>query len=194
MWPEAGRDGFWLHRYLVGHGICNHVVDSSSIEVNRRARRAKTDRLDLGGLLNLLARFVAGDRRVWRVVPVPTVADEDARHVSRAIETFTRDRTRVINRLKALLATQGIALQINRQFVDALETVRLWDGTPLPPGIRDRLRREWTNLQAVNGQRRALLTVRARAVDPHTPTGRVTQRLQTVRAVGPTGDSRQTRS
>ena len=55
---EAGRDGFWLHRYLLAHGITNYVVDSSSIEVNRRARRAKTDRLDLGGLLNLLARYV----------------------------------------------------------------------------------------------------------------------------------------
>ena len=63
---EAGRDGFWLHRYLVAHAISNHVVDSSSIEVNRRARRAKTDRLDLGGLLSLLARDVHGDREVWR--------------------------------------------------------------------------------------------------------------------------------
>jgi transposase len=60
---EAGRGGFWLHRYLLAHGITNQVVDSSSIEVNRRARRAKTDRLDLGGLLNLLARHVLGDRR-----------------------------------------------------------------------------------------------------------------------------------
>src|SRR6266705_5216961 len=69
---EAGREGFWLHRYLLAHGMTNHVVDSSSIEVNRRARRAKTDRLDLGGLLNLLARYVLGDQRVWRVVRVPS--------------------------------------------------------------------------------------------------------------------------
>ena len=80
---EAGRDGFWLHRYLIAHGITNHVVDSSSIEVNRRARRANTDRLDLGGLLSLLARYVQGDRRVWHVVRVPTVADEDARQLPR---------------------------------------------------------------------------------------------------------------
>ena len=79
---EAGRDGFWLHRYLVAHGLANHVVDSSSIEVNRRARRAKTDRLDLAGLLSLLARYSQGDHRVWRVVRVPTVVEEDARQLT----------------------------------------------------------------------------------------------------------------
>ena len=84
---EAGRDGFWLHRYLVAHGVTNHVVDSASIEVNRRARRAKTDRLDLEGLLSLLARDQQGDRRVWRVVRVPTVAEEDARQLPRTWET-----------------------------------------------------------------------------------------------------------
>src|SRR5207245_11536686 len=78
---EAGRDGFWLHRALVAQGVTNHVVDSSSIEVNRRARRAKTDRLDLAGLLNLLARYLLGDQRVWRVVRVPSVAEEDARQL-----------------------------------------------------------------------------------------------------------------
>ena len=115
---EAGRDGFWLHRYLVAHGITNHVVDSSSIEVNRRARRAKTDRLDLGGLLSLLARFVQGDRRVWRVVRVPSVRDEDARHLPRTWETLTKDRTRLINRMKGLLMTQGVQVPIDKQFLD----------------------------------------------------------------------------
>lgn len=104
---EAGRDGFWLHRYLVVQGITNHVVDSASIEVNRRARRTKTDRLDLGGLLNLLARYVGGDRRAWRVVRVPSVAEEDARQLHRTRETLQQDRTRLINRLHAVLATQA---------------------------------------------------------------------------------------
>ncbi len=127
---EAGRDGFWLHRYLVAHGITNHVVDSSSIEVNRRARRAKTDRLDLGGLLNLLARYVLGDRRVWRVVRVPTVADEDARQLPRTWETLTEDRTRLINRMKGLLMTQGVQVPIDKDFLDHLQAARVWDGTP----------------------------------------------------------------
>ena len=80
---EAGREGFWLHRCLVAHAVNNQVIDSSSIEVNRRARRAKTDRLDLGGLLNLLARHHQGDGHGWRVVRVPSVDEEDARHLHR---------------------------------------------------------------------------------------------------------------
>ncbi len=140
---EAGRDGFWLHRYLVAHAIINHIVDSSSIEVNRRARRAKTDRLDLGGLLSLLARYVQGDRRVWRVVRVPTLAEEDARQLPRTAESLTRDRTRLVNRLKALLVTQGVRLRIDRHFVEALDGARLWDDTPIPAGLRDRVLHDW---------------------------------------------------
>ena len=76
---EAGRDGFWLHRFLVAQGIENRVVDSSSIEVNRRQRRVKTDRMDVVKLLGLLLRYEAGERKAWSVVHVPTVPEEDAR-------------------------------------------------------------------------------------------------------------------
>src|SRR4030095_8152807 len=138
---DAGRDGFWLHRYLVSMGITNYVVDSSSIEVNRRARRAKTDRLDLAGLLSLLARYVLGDRRAWRVVRVPTVADEDARHLPRNLEALTQDRTRLVNRLKSLLATQGLSLVIDAQFLNRLAGTHLWDGAQVPPGLQERLSR-----------------------------------------------------
>jgi transposase len=99
---DAGRDGFWLHRYLVAQGITNHVVDSSSIEVDRRARRAKTDRLDLGGLLSLLTRYVQGDRRVWHVMRMPTVSEKDARQVHRTWEMVQHDRNRLINRIESL--------------------------------------------------------------------------------------------
>jgi transposase len=124
-----------LHRYLVAHVITCHVVDSSSIEVNRRARRAKTDRLDLGGLLNLLARYVLGDRRVWRVVRVPTVTDEDARQLPRTWEMLTEDRTRLINRMKGLLTTQGVQTPIDKNFLEHLHAAQLWDGTPVPDGV-----------------------------------------------------------
>ena len=80
---EAGRDGFWLHRYLVHCGVANVVVDASSIEVNRRARRAKTDRVDVEQLLRLLIRYHHGGQRVWSVVHVPSVEEEDARRVHR---------------------------------------------------------------------------------------------------------------
>lgn len=181
---EAGRDAFWLHRYLVAQGITNYVVDSASIEVNRRARRAKTDRLDLGGLLSLLARYVQGDRRCWRVVRVPTLAEEDARQFSRTLETATQDRTRLISRLKALLATQGLRLEVGPAFREALVAARLWDGSPVPAGLHDRLMQDWTQLQQLEGQ---LRTLRAAARRPagNVPTHRLIGQLQTLRAIGP---------
>jgi transposase len=105
---EAGRDGFWLHRWVVAQGVKNFVVDSSSIEVNHRRRRAKTDRLDVHKLLTMLLRHVAGERRVWRVVRVPSVEEEDRRQLHRALTTAKQDRTRVINRIKGLLAVHGL--------------------------------------------------------------------------------------
>jgi transposase len=81
---EAGRDGFWLHRWLVTQGVANCVVDSASIEVNRRHRRAKTDRLDVQKLLTMLLRHAAGERKVWSIVRVPSVEEEDRRQLPRA--------------------------------------------------------------------------------------------------------------
>lgn len=185
---EAGRDGFWLHRYLLAHGVSNHVVDSSSIEVDRRARRTKTDLLDLGGLLTLLARWVAGDRRGWRVVRVPSVGDEDARQLHRTRETLQGDRTRLINRLKATLATLGVRLRVTRDFLVRVDAAVLPDGSAVPPGARQRLARDWALLQAVAHELEALDEERdALCVDRTTPTGRAVHALQTLRAVGPSG-------
>src|SRR5437660_8143882 len=97
---EAGRDGFWLHRYLTSSGIANVVVDSSSIEVNRRLRRAKSDALDARKLLGMLLRYHAGERAVWSVVRVPTVEEEDRRQLHRELRTLKQERTRVANRMK----------------------------------------------------------------------------------------------
>jgi transposase len=184
---EAGRDGFWLHRYLVAREITNYVVDSSSIEVNRRARRAKTDRLDLAGLLSLLARYVLGDRRAWRVVRVPTVAEEDGRHLPRTLEALTQDRTRLMSRLKSLLTTQGVSLPIDAKFLHRLEAAHLWDGTPLPPGLQERLTRTWTQLQEVDGQIRELRLTRPENLTP--ATSHALAQLSTMRAIGPIGAS-----
>jgi transposase len=187
---EAGRDGFWLHRYLVARGVTNYVVDSSSIEVNRRARRAKTDSLDLAGLLSLLARYALGDQRAWRVVRVPTVAEEDARHLPRTLEALTQDRTRLVNRLKSLLATQGLSLPINAQFLKRLSAARLWDGAPVPPGLQERLTRTWTQLEAVDGQMRDLKALHLTRPEQLPPaTSRALAQLLTVRAIGPIGAS-----
>src|SRR6516164_7834790 len=185
---EAGREGFWLHRYLLAHGITNHVVDSSSIEVNRRARRAKTDRLDLGGLLNLLARYRLGDRHVWRVVRVPSVAEEDARQLHRTWESVQQDRARLLCRLQGLLVTQGVRLSIDDTFVQRLECATLWDGTPLPAGLKRRIHRAWEQLELVNQQRDALEAERdALVADGATATGRYAAQLPTLRGIGPIG-------
>lgn len=185
---EAGRDGFWLHRCLTAQRIENHVIDSASIEVNRRARRTKTDRVDLGGLLNLLARSVGGDRRCWRVVRVPSVVDEDARQLHRTWETLQADRTRVINRLKATLATQGVQLRITAAFLEQVVAARLWDGSPIPAGARERLTRDWRQLEGIEAQLGEVRTRRAALpVDRQTATGRYVHGLQTLRAIGPAG-------
>jgi transposase len=184
---EAGRESFWLHRYLLAHGITNYVVDSSSIEVNRRARRAKTDRLDLAGLLSLLARYVQGDQRVWRVVRVPSVTDEDARHLPRTWETLTADRTRLINRMKGLLMTQGVQVPIDKDFLAHLQVARLWDRSPVPPGLQERLAQDWAQLQQVERQLRERKARAADLLDRRTRTGRAIEKLQRVQAVGITG-------
>lgn len=185
---EAGRDGFWLHRCLLAHGVTNHVVDSSSIEVNRRARRAKTDKLDLAGLLNLLARYVAGDRRAWRVVRVPTVAEEDARQLHRTWESVQQDRSRLLCRWHGLLVTQGLRLRIDDDFLQRLETARLWDGTRVPAGLKDRIARAWEQLELAMRQLHALEAERdALVADGETPTGRYVEALPTLRGIGPIG-------
>jgi transposase len=140
---EAGREGFWLHRYLVAQGIENLVVDSSSIEVNRRKRRAKTDRLDAAKLLSMLMRYSIGEKRVWRVVHVPSIEAEDRRHLHRQLLTHKRDKTRHANRIHGLLATQGLRLSLRADFLEGLESVCLWDGSRVPPGLRARLEGEY---------------------------------------------------
>src|SRR6187549_3578796 len=96
---EAGRDAFWPHRLLEAEGVTNVVVDSSSIEVSRRARRPKTDRLDARKLVTMLVRWVLGDGQVWQVVHVPPPEVEAARQAPRTRETLTKERTRWRNRI-----------------------------------------------------------------------------------------------
>lgn len=139
---EAGRDGFWLHRFLEAQGIDNVVIDSASIEVNRRKRRAKTDRLDVVGLLDLLARHRAGSHKPpFSVVSVPSPADEDLRHLGRELKLAKKDRTRISNRIKGLLANVGLVLDGRKDMKGQIERLRLWSGDPLPPHLRARLLR-----------------------------------------------------
>ena len=138
---EAGRDGFWLHRYLVSRGIENLVVDSSSIEVNRRRRRVKTDRLDARKLLVMLMRYHGGEQKVWSVVRVPHDEEEDRRNLGRELRVLKRERTMHINRIKGLLIQQGIVLKnpSGKKFLPALEYVQRWDGKKLAADYKERI-------------------------------------------------------
>jgi transposase len=161
---EAGREGFWLHRFLQAQGIPNSVVDSSSIEVNRRKRRAKSDALDVRKLLSMLMRYHHGERQVWRVVHVPSVAAEDQRHLHRDLETLKQERARTTNRIKGLLSSQGVRLVSVNKLPDQLDALRLWDGSPIPSGLYRRLLRVYAHytflseqIAAVEAKRRELL-------------------------------------
>jgi transposase len=105
---EAGRDGFWLHRHLRSVGIENEVIDAASIEVNRRLRHVKTDRLDGERLLAKLIRHHTGERDGWRVVRAPSLEEEDARRLHRELERLKRERLAHRVRIQSLLAVQGI--------------------------------------------------------------------------------------
>src|SRR5262245_35362489 len=129
---EAGRDGFWIHRWLGTQGIDNCVIDSASIEVNRRKRRAKSDRLDAAKLVTMLLRFYDGETKVWSVVKVPDAAAESRRQLHRELIAVQDERTEHVNRIKALLASQGIALaSVTAAFPEELAALRCWDGSPL---------------------------------------------------------------
>lgn len=130
---EAGRDGFWLHRLLTAHGASAYVLEPTSILVNRRARRAKTDRLDAEGMLRVLAAWLGGDRQVCSIVSVPTPEDEDAKRPHREREHLVQERQRLENRMEALLFTQGIRGRPSlRSWERDIAKLRTGDGRALP--------------------------------------------------------------
>jgi transposase len=189
---EAGRDGFWLHHALTAHGVRNHVVDSSSIEVNRRQRRTKSDRLDARKLTGMLLRYAEGERPVWHVVHVPSSAAEDERQLHRELKTAQRERLAAVTRVESLLITQGLALRLTGAESGAaverrLAALRRWDGTPLPPALAARLAREWGQVVALTTQLRALRRERARLLAAGTsPALDQVRRLMRLKGVGVT--------
>ena len=181
---EAGRDGFWIHRWLETQGVRNVIVDSSSIEVNRRARRAKSDGLDAAKLLSMLFRHEGGER-VWSVVRVPTEEEEHARQLHRELQSLGQESTRHVNRIKGLLASIGLALEVDKHFPKTLQEARQWNGQPVPEELRDRLLRDFERLQVINRQIRALNQQRNKTLRTQdTPTLRKVQQLLGLRGIG----------
>ena len=149
---EAGRDGFWIHRRLIAMGVENHVVDSSSIEVDRRQRRAKTDRIDAGKLLSQLVRYHRGEKQALRVVSVPKASDEDGRRPTRELERLKKERTQHTNRIRSLMALHGVNVPVGKNFLKAFEAARPKDVEQWPPALRAELVREFERLQLAEKQ------------------------------------------
>ena len=182
---EAGRDGFWLHRALRANGIENIVVDAASIEVSRRAKHQKTDRLDLYKLMSLLLRWAAGEK-VWSVVRVPDEAAEDDRRLSRTLGDLKNERQRHRSRMQSLLITEGIAVGMvgGKHWEERVRALRRWDGKPLGPELVECLLREGERLAFVELQLKALKARREQLVaTAPSKTAEVTRRLARLGAI-----------
>jgi transposase len=183
---EAGREGFWLHRALEGRGIENQVVDASSIEVNRRQRRAKTDRMDVEKLVRQRIRYWRGEHDVWSVVRVPDCEAEDSRQAHRGLEVLKEERKQHRVRIQSLLFTQGIDVRVGTKFLANLERLRCWNGEPVPAQMRERIEAELHRLQLVEAQIRevkAKQTQQMRAAHQGAATEKV-RRLQQLMGIG----------
>ena len=148
---EAGYDGFWLHRQLEAHGVRNYVIDPASLQVDRRMRRAKTDRIDTERLLRSLMAYLRGEPKVWSVVQVPSVAAEDARRLHRERDRLISERVQHVNRIKGLCALQGIYdyHPLHPQAMARLEQLRTVQGIALPPRLKSEIKRELHRLTLV---------------------------------------------
>jgi len=188
---EAGFDGHWLHRWLTDQGVINHEIDPASIQVNRRARRAKTDRIDLEQLMRALLAFLRGEPRVCSVVHVPAAEDEDRKHHNRERQRMLKERTAHTNRIKGLLHAQGIrdAMPLKPGFLDKLAELRTGDGRRLPQRLKEEVVREHERLCLVNKQL-AVLEADSRAEQRAAAPGSAeekTVRLAQLKGIGPVG-------
>jgi transposase len=151
---EAGLDAHWLHRWLTDQGVVSYVVDPASIEVNRRGRRAKTDRIDVEKLMRVLLAYLRGEPRVCSMLHVPSVADEDRKRRSRERERLLQERIAHTNRIKALLVGQGIrdVQPLKPGFIASLEQMRTGDGRMLAPLLKQEIMREHERLMLAHKQ------------------------------------------
>src|ERR1700694_372683 len=188
---EAGLDGHWLHRWLTEQGVISHEVDPSSIEVSRRARRAKTERIDLAKLMRTFLAYLRGEPRGCRMLHVPAGEDEARKRRTRERERLLKERIAHTNRIKGLLFGQGIrdAILLKSGFVASLDKLRTGDGRGLPPRLKDEIVREHERLCLVHQQIIALeATSKAelRAATPGSAKAKIMQ-LVDLKSIGPVG-------
>ncbi|PYL95636.1 MAG: IS110 family transposase [Verrucomicrobia bacterium] len=187
---EAGYDGFWLHRVLKAHGIHNHVLDPASLQVNRRARRAKTDRIDADRMVRALIRYLRGEPEACSVVRVPSVEQEDAKRLHRERRRLIAERVQHVNRIKGLCATQGIYhyAPLRKDRLARLDDLRTGDGRALPTRLKAEIARELKRLEVllemiatVETERDVILTS---AASTHLNAGKI-KMLAKLKAIGP---------
>jgi transposase len=155
---EAGRDGFWLARWLRARDIEAHVIHASSVAVSREHRRAKTDRLDTELLKRAFLGWLRGERDHCKMVAIPTITDEDAKRPNRERENLIGEQSRIVNRMKATLVRLGIR-GFNpklKKASDRLEGLRTPEGEPIPPNTLAELRRDIERRRLVNAQVRQI--------------------------------------
>jgi len=182
---EAGRDGFWIHRFLESEGIHSVVVDSSSIEVNRRFRRAKSDRIDADKLLTMLIRYINGEQKLWSVLHIPTVEQEDVRRLDREIERLKKERTAHTNRIRSLLVLHGIQLGVGRFFLKRLEDVTQWNGEELPQQVKKEILREYERYGLIQNQLKDLESEKKEILASGSREAKKVFGLQNLKGIGP---------
>jgi transposase len=185
---EAGRDGFWLARWLRARGIEAYVIHASSIAVSREHRRAKSDRIDTQGLMRGFFGWLRGEAQHCRMAAIPTLAQEDAKRPNREHENLVAERTRVINRMKAALIRLGIRhFNIKlRKAADGLAALRTPEAEPLPANTLAELRRDLERLALIRAQIRAIERARLQrlAVAPHEATHPMILMLAKIMGIG----------
>lgn len=181
---EAGRDGFWISRFLEANGLECLVMDPASIEVSRRGRRRKNDRLDASRLLDLLVRKdLMGQDKAFSVVKVPTPEQEDQLRLYRERERLHKERTGHRARIKSLVVLHGVTISDPARM--PIERLRDWDGNPLPPALQEELRREQQRLQQVQTQLHEIETRQQEVLaDPEARAERILWKLVQLKAVG----------
>ena len=185
---EAGRDGFWLARWLGSHGIEAHIIHPTSVAIPREHKRAKTDRLDTVMLMRVCLGWLRGERDHCRMAAVPSIEEEDAKRPSRERESLVGERTRIINRMKAALARLGIRgfKPELRKAPQRLESLRTPEEFPIPPNTLDELRRDLARLAFLREQIAAIEHTRLQRLEaaPHTKPNAMVNLLASIIGVG----------
>ena len=187
---EAGYDGFWLHRFLEARGIINHVLEAASLLVNRKARRAKTDRLDAEKLVRVLMAYCRGEPKVCSIARPPSVEDEDAKRLHRERQFLMKERVQHIGRIKGLLAAQGIYdfRPGRKDWRNRLAELKTGDGRPLPSRLKSEIDRQCQRLALVDAMLKKIDQERDAVVEaknaPSETVARI-QRLAHLKGIGP---------